>query len=358
MPSLDGGGAERVTLDLCRGLAARGHEVVLVLVNAEGELREEVLGGTGGFRVVDLGLSRTVLSVVALARHLRASRPDVVVGVLLHAALVGLMANGLARLESRFVVMVHNQMSVSTRNSPRKRDRLMPLLGRLGLGRADTITAVSRGVADDFAASTGIDRRRVHVFHNPIDFERIRRRGEEPLPSWWHDGGGHGKTLVAAGRLAEQKDFVTLLDAVAQMRHPDVRLAILGEGPGRDRLQAQVDRLGLGDRVVLPGFVTNPFPIFRAADAFVLSSRWEGLPTVLLEVMAFDTTIVSTDCPSGPREILDDGRYGTLVPVADPAALAAALDAALAEDRPLADRRPVREHFSLASVAERFESTW
>lgn len=356
MPSLAGGGAERVTVDLCRGLAADGvDDVTLVLSDARGELADHLPEQTASLTFVDLGSSRTATSVWPLARLLRSVRPDVVVGVLPHAGLISLAALALARVRSRTVVMVHNQMSVNVERSSRLRDRIVPLACRLGFRRADIVTAVSQGVAHDFARTTGLPEDHVTVFPNPIDFERIVRGGDEPLPDWWADR-IHSRTIVAAGRLVEQKNFASLLDAVAGLSDRQVRLVILGEGPERQRLTAQASRLGIAHRVIMPGFVANPFPLFRAADLFVMSSRWEGLPTVLLEVMAFDTSIVSTDCPSGPREILDGGRYGTLVPTGDSRALSQAISSALVETTCPEKRSPVREHYSLASAVDRFRS--
>jgi glycosyltransferase involved in cell wall biosynthesis len=141
-----------------------------------------------------------------------------------------------------------------------------------------------------------------------------------------------------------QKGFDTLLRAHAQL-HDDIRLVILGEGPLRPRLERLARDLGIDHRVDFAGFLTNPYPCYRASDAVVLSSRWEGLPTVLIEALSLGTPVVSTDCPSGPAEILEDGRWGRLVPPDHPVALARAISATLEEGRPAPD----------ASAHERFD---
>ncbi|GGF43599.1 glycosyl transferase [Marmoricola endophyticus] len=359
MPDLSGGGAERVTVELCRALARGGDRVTLVVGSRRGALADSV-HDEPGLRLVDLGARRTLSSLPGLNRHLRHERPDVVVGVMAHAGLVTLAAHAASRVHARTVVMVHNHMSVSIGRSPRRRDRVLPVLSGLLLRTADVVTAVSRGVADDFADLTGLDRADITVLHNPIDDAWVRRRAQAPLPAWWPGPGTPSATpsarvVVAAGRLVEQKDFTTLLRACALL--DDVHLVLAGEGPQRGALEAEVERLGIGDRVSLPGFVENPYPLFAHADAFVLSSRWEGLPTVLLEVMALDTPIVATDCPSGPAEILGAGAYGTLAPVGDPDALAHAISTALSSGRTgLADREPARAAVRPAAITSSFRA--
>jgi glycosyltransferase involved in cell wall biosynthesis len=184
---------------------------------------------------------------------------------------------------------------------------------------------VSNGVATDLVDRLGIKADKVSVIHNPVISNRLFADAQAPLEHPWlaHKD---GRVLLAVGRLTAQKDFATLLRALALLP-PDHRLVILGEGAQRDELAALAERLGVRERVDLPGFADNPFPAFASADVVVLSSRHEGLPTVLIEALPFECGIASTDCPSGPREILDDGRWGSLVPCGDPAALAEAINA-------------------------------
>jgi glycosyltransferase involved in cell wall biosynthesis len=352
MPDLSGGGAERVTLDLCADLQRRGHSVRLLVANLQGQL------GTRGeasfpFEVTDLRSRRTATAAGSLARQLRRHPPDVLVAVLAHAGLVAVLARRLAGTGTPLIVVQHNTMSINSRESPRWRDRLVPALCRVAYRRKHTLVAVSHGVADDLARTTGLPRDRVEVLANPVDFARIRALGAASAEDGPH---GHSSQtrLVAVGRLVPQKDYVTLLQAVARL-DPSVTLQILGEGPERPLLERTIRELGLGDRVSMPGFVPNPYPHIRQADVLVMSSRWEGLPTVLLEALAFETRIVSTDCPSGPREILGDGVYGSLTPVSDARALADAIEAELADTSP-ADRTEVRAAYDAGRAVEMFES--
>jgi glycosyltransferase involved in cell wall biosynthesis len=327
LPSLDGGGAERVTLTITEGLAARGHDVELVLAQRRGPLADDV---PDGVRVVDLGVPRVSTAIRALRRHLRQTTPDVLVSALFHANLAAVVATRGLRVP--LLAVEHNTMSVKFGATTSRRERLAPLACALAYRMVDQVGAVSEGVRDDLAAYLHFPRDRVRVLRNPVDYDEVRRRAADPVSHRWLDEGA--SIVLAVGRLTEQKDFATLVRAVAKV--PAVRLVILGEGEERAALTELADALGVADRVELPGFVANPYPWFARADVIAMSSRWEGLPTVLLEALPFPARIVSTDCPSGPREILADGRFGRLVPVGDPEALAAAIAAARAE--PPADR--------------------
>lgn len=163
----------------------------------------------------------------------------------------------------------------------------------------------------------GIPRPKVRVIYNPVVDDRLFAMAAEPPSHAW--AGANDKPLIlGVGRLSAEKDFATLLRAFRLVRNArPARLAILGEGKERHALEQMVDELGLQAHVSLPGFVANPFSVMSRASVFVLSSRFEGLPNALIQALALGVPLVSTDCPSGPREVLEDGRYGTLVPVGD-----------------------------------------
>jgi glycosyltransferase involved in cell wall biosynthesis len=190
---------------------------------------------------------------------------------------------------------------------------------------ADAIIAVSDGVADDVARVTSLPRESITTIHNPVVTPELQEKMRAPLDHPWF-APGNPPVLLAVGRLVDQKDFPTLLKAFARVRAVrKARLIILGEGKERPELEALTGKLGVASDVDLPGFVLNPFPYMIRASALVLSSAWEGLPGVLIEAMACGCPVVSTDCPSGPAEILNGGAYGPLVPVGDDAALAKAI---------------------------------
>lgn len=210
----------------------------------------------------------------------------------------------------------------------------MPRLIKRFYPWADEVVSVSRGTATDLARTAGVASDRIEVIFNPIVTPELREMAAAPLDHPWFKA-GQPPVVVSVGRFSQQKDFGTLLRAFSLvLERLPARLLILGEGPERSSLEALVSELGLDGSVDLPGWIRNPYPYMRRADAFVLSSRWEGLPSVLIEALYCGVPIVSTDCPSGPDEILDGGKHGLLVPVGDTEALARGIVVALSGDVP------------------------
>ena len=330
-PDMAGGGAERAALQLAGGFAARGHPTDLVLSSAVGPRMSEV---SRDVNVVDLGARRVLLSIPALVRYLRTARPDGMVTVLDHANVVALWARRIARFPNRVVVVEQNNLSSAAGHGKSRRDRIMPGVINRFYPWADAVVAVSAGVLDDLKNhATAVQPDRFRVIYNPIVTDDIASKAAEPVDHPWFQG--EDQVLVAAGRYRPQKDFPTLIKAFGLVRASrPARLVILGDGPDREDLQALIDELGLNDDVELHGYTDNPYAFFSRAAAFVLSSRWEGLPTVLIEALSCGAPVVSTDCPNGPREILAGGRYGHLLPVGDVDALARGLEMALNGDIP------------------------
>ena len=353
VPDMVVGGAERSMLKLAGGIAARGYTVDLVLARAEGPFLAEVPESA---RLVDLGAHRVLTSLPALVHYLRREQPVALLSVL-HANIVALWARRLAGTQTRVVVSERNTLLYETRHyASDLRMRLAPHLNRRFYPWADAIVAVSKGVADDLAQVAGIPRECIRVIYNPIVTPELREKAQAPLEHPWFRP-GEPPVILATGRLSAQKDFPTLIQAFARVRRTrPARLLILGEGEERPALEAQVKQLDLERDVSLPGFVANPYPYMAQAGAFVLSSRWEGLPSVLIEALYCGARLVATDCPSGPREILADGQYGQLVPVGDASALALAIETALDGRTP----HPPRESwqpFELETVLDQYVRT-
>ena len=322
VPSLGASGAERVAVNLGGALVKAGRRVDLVAAQAKGDLLHRL---PAGVRLVDLESSRVLFSLLALARYLRRERPMGLISFMDHANIVALFARALAGRSTRVVVTVHNTLSVATATPNNRRSRLLPLFIRAFYPMADEVVAVSQGAADDLVRTAGLRADRVDVIYNPVITPQLLTARNAPPPHPWLEE-GQPPVVLGVGRLTPQKDFPTLLRAFALVRRRrPARLIILGEGQDRPELEALVAQLGLGDDVTLPGY--HPaVPAFMArAAVFVLSSAWEGLPTVLIEALALTRNIVSTDCPSGPREILKQGRLGRLVPMRDPDALGQAI---------------------------------
>jgi len=322
LPGLYGGGAERTMLNLAGGLAALGYPVDLVLAMSEGPYMSLI---PDTVRLIELKASRTATSVPALMRYLRREGPAGMVSALSRANLVAVWARWLTGLPNRLLVNEQNTLSVLTRNAHDWRVRVVPSLARIFYPWATAVVAVSQGVADDLVESLSLPRDLVKVIHNPGVAPEMREKAKQPLAHPWFEA-GLAPVVLAVGSLTPQKDFENLLRAIALVRAKrPVRLLILGEGEERPRLEGLVRELHLEDDVAFPGFVDNPYAYMARAALFVLSSRWEGLPTVLVEAMYCGAPLVATDCPSGPREILRNGELGCLVPVGQPAGLAEAI---------------------------------
>lgn len=323
LPLLVGGGAERVTLNLIEGLEELDCEVNLVVFAARGELVDAVPEKT---KLVDLRSGRALLTPLPLARYLRRERPDLLVCVEGHASLAALAAKRLARSGTKLLLTEHIALPKTPTGL---KDRVFRRLACATYKDATAVVAVSEGVADSVAAHVGIPRESISVIMNPVLTKRFWKLAEGSVTHAWYQP-GQPPVVLGVGRLVPQKDFPNLINAFARVRRErDARLVILGEGPDRKELEALVTDLGMSESVLLPGFVDNPVSYMANSAVFALSSVREGLPTVLIEALAIGTPVVSTDCESGPQEILEGGRLGALVPVGDSGALAAAIIAAL-----------------------------
>lgn len=328
LPNLAGGGAERSILATATALTETD-SVRLLLAAAKGNYLGQV---PAQLPMIDLGASKVLAAIPALRRQIRSHRPDAIFSALDNANAAMLIAAKLAGFKGRKVISIRNNPSQEYAQLTGRADQLILKLCRLTYRSAHSVTCVSEGVRQDAIQFFGLDPDQVRTIYNPVLDENFDRGVRQPCYQEWLAGDRDFPVAVAAGRFTPQKSFDTLIDAAAQI--PNLHLVILGEGPLEGDLRAQVDRLGIANRVRFEGFISNPFPFFRSADVFVLSSRFEGLPGVLVQAMGAGTRLVSTDCPSGPREILNAGEWGTLVPVGDVRALAAGISKALTQPLP------------------------
>jgi glycosyltransferase involved in cell wall biosynthesis len=300
-----------------------GHEVDLVLMQLgdyayANEIDPRV-------RIVDLKVRRMRASMPAFWRYLRHSRPDVVISA-------GNLAHALAACATRFVnprpmliLTNHHAVSAAFGHACGLGGWMRMRLQRIPYRFADGIVGVSEGVSEHLRRIPGVKPDRVQTIYNPSWTPEIESRSLEPVACGWLSA-SDSPLILAAGRLDVVKDYPSLLKAFAVLRNRrHARLLILGEGSLEAELRSMVENLGISQDVLMPGFVENPFAYMARASVFVLSSLNEALPTVLIEAMACGTPVVSTDCPTGPAEILDRGRYGELVPVGDSEAMAAAM---------------------------------
>jgi glycosyltransferase involved in cell wall biosynthesis len=342
--ALTGGGAQRRTLTLANGFTERGYQVDVVTVRSRGLLNGE-LSPRARLIALDAGWGRwhpgTIvrkrglkgyLAIPSLARYVIRHSPDIVLSAASHANIPAILAWHLAGKPAPLVLRASNHPSGNLQHRPRRYRLFKPLYNRLGgllYARADAIIAVSKGVAAAVAELTGLPSERISTIYNPMVGGAGPASPAESPPHAWLEPGSP-PVILGAGRLAIQKDFETLVRAFAVLRRQrQARLIILGDGAKRPKLEALVRELRLDEDVLLPGYMRNAPRWMAFAGAFVLSSLWEGLPGVLIEALAAGCPVVSVDCPSGPREILDDGRYGVLVPARAPEQMAAGIAAVL-----------------------------
>ncbi|HTP01927.1 MAG TPA: glycosyltransferase, partial [Anaerolineales bacterium] len=317
LPHLRGGGAEKMVAALANGLSARGYRVDMVLVRAAGVHLQEL---SAEVQVIDLAARNSYLALPRLMKYLRRQQPQVLVSSLPLTNLIAIIAHRLARSRSRLAIRIENTTSAQ-RRAPWKKMLEKSLLSWL-YPSADMIIAVSRAVAKDAERYLGLHASRIDVIYNPV-LEPVpdAAGASRPAHPWYRDG--CPPVVLAVGRLTPAKDFPTLIRAFSEVRRQRfARLVVLGEGEERLNLLALARELGVANDTDLPGFVSDVRSFMRHSAVFVLSSLYEGLPTVLIEALASGCAVVSTDCPGGSREILADGAYGDLVPVGDAHAMA------------------------------------
>ena len=343
IPHLGGGGAERSTLSIARGLIARGHSVDLLLLYDRVDYVDEIpkqarrfllksnshprfrdllrLCAYFGPRILPHLRPRHITQARAIAMYTDEHRPDFLIPSLVSLKIATLLAIPLLGFRPAIVPIMRN-------NILNRKERYR-ILYRFLFGHADRIVAISQGVAESLTPALCIPQDRITQIYNPVVTSRLHTLSHGLPPHPWFDAGGP-PIILAVGRLVPAKDYPTLLRAFEIIsRNRSVRLIILGEGSKRTELEHLIAKLGMQASVSLPGWAANPYAYMSRAAVFVLSSKLEGLGNVLIEALACGCPCVATDCPYGPREILDRGRYGPLVPVGDYASLASAIETLL-----------------------------
>jgi len=349
LPSLAGGGAERVFVELANQFSSLGLRTDLVLASAEGPYRSEV---DGRVRVIDLKSDRLLRALPKLTSYLRRERPAVILSGLDHANVVAMLARGLADVPVRCVISMRSVPSEVYARAGSLRSRTLMYFLRRTYRRADAIIANSRAVAADLGRLLEPPLPPLHVIYNPIDLERVETRSREPLEHPWA-APGSPPIVLAVGSLSPLKDFATLIRAFAILRRThSSRLVLLGEGPERGKLESECRAAGVADDVLMPGFTPNPFAWMRRARVLVSASVTEGFPNASLQALALGVAIVSTNVGGSP-ELLEGGRWGRLVPAGEPEPMAAAIAASF-DAGPRADGQLRAAEFALDRVADQF----
>ncbi|WPZ18248.1 glycosyltransferase [Geobacillus subterraneus] len=321
LPSLHEGGVEVVVLNLIKELIKQNYSIDLLLTVKEGRLLDKV---PPSVRIINLRSKRALNSLSPLINYLKKEKPDILFSAKTYVNILSIVATKLSRVSTRIVVSEHTILSLNAKNSRSFRGRyLIPLFARIFLRYADEIVAVSEGVASDLVNVFKIPKKCVNTIYNPIVSDELINNAKKEI---FIPNQDDEPIILGVGRLTQVKDFKTLIEAFAIVRKKiKARLIIIGDGEERDSLVLLAKKLGIEKYIYLPGYKDNPLPYMSKASVFVLSSKYEGFGNVIVEALACGTSVVSTNCPSGPAEILDHGRYGRLVSVGNKEELAQAI---------------------------------
>jgi glycosyltransferase involved in cell wall biosynthesis len=353
LPKLAGGGAERAMLHLAQGFAERGLRTDLVVAESGGTFMNML---PPQVRLVDLQARSPVVvsKTLALRRYLQQEQPEALFSAL-DIASSATWAKRLAGVSTRVMMCVQTNLSQQFRDhQPHLGGKIRPHLVRWFYPWADRIIAASKGVALDLAHMSQMAPEQIDVVYNPVLTPEVAAKIQMPVDHPWF-APEEPPVILGVGRLVTQKDFPTLIRAFAIVRQQcNARLMILGEGNQRPSLEALVRELGVEADVALPGFVENPYAYMAHASVFALSSIFEGFGNVVAEALAAGTPVVSTDCESGPAEILANGKYGKLVPMQDAEAMAAAIASTLHQPRNSNLLRQRAKAFSLDAVTDQY----
>lgn len=320
-PNFRAAGVEKVNILLANEMHRKGVNTSFLVFKKEGEFLHQL---NPEINVIELDISRALFSLPRLILFFLKNRVHFISSYN-NLSVLAIVANILTFKRSKIYACEHNTLSIINKAKGSWKDKLIAKMLHWFYPLATGVIAVSQGVADDLSNYAKVKREIITVLHNPVVNNDLKNKSQEkPKHEWLLN-----KTtpvFVASGRLEIQKNFSLLINAFSQVsKKIDARLLILGEGSLRPQLQEQINKLNLQDKCELIGYVDNPYSYVRHSDVFVLSSDFEGLPTVIIESLACNTAVVSTDCPSGAAEILESGKWGKLVPVGDADTLAQAM---------------------------------
>jgi glycosyltransferase involved in cell wall biosynthesis len=322
--SLKGGGSERVLINLLKGLDRKEFSVTLVLYERvfdfplPDQVEVKILDIQAGKNIFTLAMG-FIRKIIHLSRLIRKIGPDAVFSLLSSTNVTVILAKLLSRTNCRVVISEHTHPSVNLKNE--RFGWITKIFMQYVYPKADTIIAVSEGIKLDLLEKFALPSKKIQVIYNPVDIKEIVALSSEKVAHPFFDGGE--PVIVSVGRLTKQKGYPYLINAFAIAgRSLPCRLMIIGEGEDKDRLIEMVNALGIHRNVEFLGFQENPFKYMARSSLFVLSSLYEGFGNVIVEAMALGLPVISTDCPSGPAEIIDDKKNGILVPVQNEQVLA------------------------------------
>ncbi len=347
IPSLSGGGAERVVVNLLQAFPRTQITPILITGSATGPFADKI---PADVKIIDLQTPHMRKASRPLTEVMNHHKIDLLISHLSHANIATLRAA--RKTTQRPTIAVVEHMTMSAYRGERWRDLLIKPIAKRLYRHADHVISVSQAASRDLEQVLSLPPHSVKTIYNPVVSPELVARADEPIDHPLDQFSG--KLVLGVGRLSEQKDFSTLINAFAllssQSSEP-LHLAILGTGEQHQLLQALINKLQLQQSVSLVGFQENPYAWMRRADLFVLSSRWEALPTVLIEAMACGVNVVSTDCRSGPSEILPKTLHHHLVHVGDATALSQTMQRVLENPVSSHQWKEAASHFSFANAA-------
>lgn len=328
LPTLGAGGAERTITQLANAFVSKGISVSLVVCDLTGKKSKLLPEVNPEINLIDLDCGRVIKAFSPLRKLIAENNYDAIISTQTHANLVCIFAKVAARSSSTLIV---REVSTPSKNSKRigAAKKTLQALVKSAYRYADQVVCVSNGVQEDFKRFYNYKLDNVTTIYNPVLDDSYFEKLKAPTDHSFFQP--DTKVIMGVGRLTEAKNFQLLIKSFSELhkKHPECRLIILGEGELRQELETLVDSLNLNEVVSLSGFDANPYAYFKYADLFVLSSNWEGLPGVLIQALASNVKVVSTNCPSGPAEILAQSKYGILTECDNVQAMSAAMDKAL-----------------------------
>ena len=351
IPSLGAGGAERVTITLLRNLdRARFRPMLCVLTQSKRGFRDEV---PADVEVFDLRVARVLSALPRIVDLIWRKRPEVLFSQLSHLNLALAMIRPL--LPRQLALIGRESSIVSETVNSYRLPALWRWCYRRFYRRLDRVVCQSRRMRTDLVEQFNLPLERTILVNNPVDTERVRKLAGEHRPGCVRDGDGRSLQLVACGRLSHEKGYDLLIQAISEFEAGQVHLTIGGDGPLMSSLTNQVTQLGIADRVDFVGFQTNPYPYLSRADWFVLSSRFEGFPNVVLEALACGTPVIATPAIGGVSEAFEGVEGCMLLEEISSRALRRAIGEAIKQPRHRVDFRNSTRRYQVATVMDAFE---
>jgi glycosyltransferase involved in cell wall biosynthesis len=351
LPNLAGGGAEKLSVNLANSWVDSGHNVEFILMNKQNDFSSII---SNKIKITILSVSRISGIIIPLRMHITKERPDIILSAMWPMTSASVVSWLLSGKIGKLFLSDHNMLSISAKNNPNISYLFLSILMKLTYKFASGVIAVSKGVKHDICNLSLLSDNRIKVIYNPIatglntpDFSK------DAIINVWGEEVQH--RVLSVGSLIEQKDHETLIKAISLLSDiGNLKLVILGKGHLYNKLESLIEKYKLQNRVELAGFVSNPDKWFSSADLFVLSSRWEGFGNVIVESLEYGTPVVSTDCPSGPSEILNDGTYGKLVQVGDIVELADAIRQGLHDIHDIDFLKARAKDFSIDKISRQY----